>query len=85
MARYTIEFKKKVIEHFKKYGAAETIRVYNVSKRSVYYWTSKHESGDLMRKENETYSGEKKLEMDLQILLNTRLAILHQHHMVKVK
>jgi len=63
MARYTIEFKKKVIEHFKKYGAAETIRVYNVSKRSVYYWTSKHESGDLMRKENETYSGEKKLEI----------------------
>ena len=63
MARYTIEFKKKVIEHFKKYGAAETIRVYNVSKRSVYYWTSKYESGGLMRKEKETYSPEKKLEI----------------------
>ncbi len=61
MAKYTIEFKKKVIEHFEKYGAAETIRVYNVSKRSVYYWTSKHESGGLMRKEKETYSPEKKL------------------------
>jgi len=63
MAKHTIEFKKKVIEHFKKYGAAETIRVYNVSKRSVYYWTSEHESGCLMRKEKETYSPEKKLEI----------------------
>jgi len=63
MAKYSIEFKKKVIEHFKIYGAASAIRVYNISKRSVYYWTSKHESGDLMRKENETYSAEKKLEI----------------------
>jgi len=63
MAKYSIEFKKKVVEHFKKYGAAETIRAYNVSKRSVYYWTNKHESGDLMRKKNETYSAEKKLEI----------------------
>ncbi|MEC9484615.1 MAG: helix-turn-helix domain-containing protein [Candidatus Izemoplasma sp.] len=59
MAKYSIEFKKEVVENYKKNGAAETIRVYNVSKRSVYYWTSKYESGDLMRKKNETYSGEK--------------------------
>lgn len=63
MAKYTIDFKKEVVEHFKKYGAAETIRAYNVSKRSVYYWTSKYESGDLMRKKTETYSAEKKLEI----------------------
>ncbi len=63
MAKYSKVFKKEVVEHYKKYGAAETIRVYNVSKRSVYYWTSKYESGDLMRKKNETYSAEKKLEI----------------------
>lgn len=63
MAKYSIEFKKKVVNHYKKYGAAETIRVYNVSKKSLYFWISKHESGDLMRKKNETYSAEKKLEV----------------------
>jgi transposase len=63
MAKYSIEFKKEVVEHYKKYGAAETIRVYNISNRSVNYWNSKYESGDLMRKKNETYSAEKKLEI----------------------
>jgi transposase-like protein len=33
MAKYSIEFKKEVVEHYKKYGAAETISVYNISNK----------------------------------------------------
>ena len=55
MEQYKKEFKIKVLEHFKKYGVEDTLRVYNVSKRAVYYWKRKHESGGLMRKKSESY------------------------------
>lgn len=63
MAKYEIEFKRKAAEHYLKNGISSTIKMYNVSNKAVYKWVRQLESGGFMRKKNESYSVEKKIEI----------------------
>jgi len=49
-AKYSIEFKKKVVSFYKENGIRETLRVYTISNESIYKWLRKSESRDFMRK-----------------------------------
>lgn len=63
MAKYEIEFKRKAAEHYLKNGISSTIKMYNVSNKTVYKWVRQLESEGFMRKKNESYSVEKKIEI----------------------
>ena len=38
MAKYSIEFKEKVVKHYRISGISDTLRVYNISAVAVYKW-----------------------------------------------
>jgi len=61
MAKYSIEFKKKVVSFYKDNGQCETLRVYNISKTALRLWINKSESDGFMRKKNKHYSEQEKL------------------------
>lgn len=63
MAKHSTEFKLKVLKYYEKYGIEDTLRVYNISKLSVYRWIERYESGDFMRNKKMTYTVEEKLEI----------------------
>lgn len=61
MAKYSVGFKKEVISFYRKNGARETIRVYNMCKATLYKWMIKSESWDFMRKPYKNYTVQEKL------------------------
>ncbi len=63
MAKYTIEFKQKVAKHYLKNGLTSTMKLYNVSIHTIYKWVRQLESEGFMRKKNDDYSVEKKIEI----------------------
>lgn len=63
MAKYNIEFKQKVAKHYLKNGLSSTQKLYNVSNTAIYKWGIQLESEGFMRKKNENYSVEKKIEI----------------------
>jgi len=52
MAKYSIEFKKKVVKYYKSNGFNDTLRVYNISVTALRRWIYKSESGSFMRKKS---------------------------------
>ncbi len=63
MSKYTIGFKKKVVDFYKDNGQCETLRVYNISKTALRLWIYKSESDGFMRKKNKHYSVQEKLDI----------------------
>ena len=63
MAKYEIKFKRKAAKHYLKNGMSSTIRLYNVDSTTIYKWVRQLESEGFMRKKNENYSVEKKIEI----------------------
>jgi len=63
MAKYDVRFKEEVARFYLKNGLSSTKRKYNVSKTAIYKWVRQLESEGFMRKKNETYSLEKKIEI----------------------
>ena len=63
MAKYSIDFKEKVVKYFKSNGISDTLRVYNISATAVYKWTNQSKCGEFMRKLNKKYTIQDKLEI----------------------
>jgi len=63
MAKYDIEFKKRVAKHYLKNGLSSTVKLYNVNKDTIYKWVRQLESEGFMRKKHEDYSIEKRIEI----------------------
>jgi len=63
MAKYSVEFKQKVARCFLKRGMASTQKVYNVSNTAIRKWVRQLEGEGFVRKKNERYSVEKKIEI----------------------
>jgi len=63
MAKYSIEFKEKVVKHYEMNGISDTLRVYNISTAAVYKWLNQSKSGDFMRKSNKRYTIQEKLDI----------------------
>ena len=63
MAKYEMEFKRKAAEHYVKNGLSSTVKLYNVSRNTIYKWSRQLECEGFMRKKNEDYSVEKKIEI----------------------
>ena len=62
MAKYSIEFKKKVLASCDKIGPNATFKKYGIAKETLYKWRRKRETVGLMRKKNKTYTQEEKIE-----------------------
>jgi hypothetical protein len=57
MPKYTEEFKKKVIEHFQKFGNLwQTSKFFNLKHDTVKYWVYPEERERIKKKENEKYN-----------------------------
>lgn len=63
MAKYSIEFKKKVLIFYKDNGQSETLRVYNISNTALHKWVRQSKSGDFLRKQSKMYTIQDKLEI----------------------
>ena len=63
MAKYSIEFKKKVLSFYKDNGHNETLRVYNISSTALRNWLRQSESDIFMRKLNKRYTIQDKLKI----------------------
>ena len=63
MAKYDINFKHQVASYYLKNGSSSTKKKYNVSNSAIYKWARQLESEGFMRKKNENYSVEKKIEI----------------------
>jgi len=63
MPKYTVKFKKEVAKYYVKNGLSSAVRKYNVDKESIYKWFRQLESEGFMRKKNENYSIERKIEI----------------------
>ncbi len=74
MAKYPIEFKKKVVCFYKDNGQSETLRVYNVSKESIIKWRRQSERDDFMRRKNRKYTVQEKLDVIAYYKANGRTA-----------
>ncbi|QVK20830.1 helix-turn-helix domain-containing protein [Mycoplasmatota bacterium] len=61
MAKYDVEFKRKVVAYYYKYGRIATKRKFNMSLSSLHRWIGKQETVGFMRKKNKTLSSEEKL------------------------
>lgn len=48
---YSIQFKTEVVRFFHKHGIAKTIKNYNLSKSSIYYWSEHYLLGKDLAKE----------------------------------
>jgi len=63
MSKYEIEFKKEVVEFYKKNGFTFTIKKYNISNTALRKWIRDYEGGTFMRKQSNNYTIDDKLEI----------------------
>ncbi len=61
MAKYSVEFKKKVLRYYKKNGITKTCRKFSMVDNVIYRWKRKEETVGFMRKKNKSYSKEEKI------------------------
>lgn len=64
MAKYNIEFKKRVVKYYFVNGTEATLRQFNyIARETLYRWVRKNETVGLMRKKNKKYSADEKLKI----------------------
>lgn len=63
MAKYSVQFKKKVLIYYEKYGQSATKRKFNISNATIHRWKRKSETVGFMRKKNKTYTQHEKLDV----------------------
>lgn len=63
MAKYNVQYKKKVLTCYEKYGLSETIIKFNICASTIYRWKRKSETVGFMRKKNKKYTQNEKLDI----------------------
>ncbi|XMB66713.1 hypothetical protein RI065_10500 [Mycoplasmatota bacterium zrk1] len=63
MAKYSVQFKRKILNYYEQYGQAATVKKFNVHGPTLHRWKRKSETVGFMRKKNKTYTQHEKLDI----------------------
>ena len=63
MPKYSVEYKKRVVDDYKKNGKTYCVKKYGHSSSVIYRWVRKSETVGFVRKKSKTYTPKEKLEI----------------------